>query len=64
MAVERFATGKTLGESGEDMDRMGLMASAVTSAFYGDDNGAHARYAAVGAMKQKSSRKGKGSGAR
>jgi len=43
---ERFATGKTLGESGDDLDRMNLIASAITKAFYGD--GVHARYIAVG----------------
>jgi hypothetical protein len=43
---ERFATGKTLGETGEDLDRMNLIASAVTKAFHAD--GVHARYAVVG----------------
>ena len=43
---EHFATGKTLGESGDDMDRMNLIASAVTKAFHAD--GVHARYVMVG----------------
>ena len=43
--IERFATGKTLGESIEDLDRMNLIASAVTAAFYGYEDGVHARYA-------------------
>lgn len=31
-----FITGKTLGETGADMDRMFLISSAITKAFYGD----------------------------
>lgn len=31
-----FATGKTLGESGYDLDRMFLTASAITKAFHGE----------------------------
>ncbi|MDR2357238.1 MAG: ankyrin repeat domain-containing protein [Oscillospiraceae bacterium] len=42
----RFATGKTLGESETDLDRMYLIASAVTKAFHSD--GVHARYVQVG----------------
>ena len=38
---EHFATGKTLDESGSSMDRMHLIASAVTRAFHED--GLHAR---------------------
>jgi len=45
--IERFATGKTLGESNDDLDRMNLIASSVTAAFYGYEDGVHARYAAV-----------------
>jgi len=41
--IQTLATGKTLGESGSDMDRMHLIASAVVKAFYGD--GLHVRYA-------------------
>jgi hypothetical protein len=43
---ERFATGKTLGEGNDDLDRMNLVASSVTAAFYGYENGIHARYVA------------------
>ena len=43
---EHFATGKTLGESGWDMDRMYLAASAITRAFHED--GLHARFIMVG----------------
>lgn len=43
---EHFATGKTLGESGNDLDRMNLIASAITKAFHED--GVHARYITVG----------------
>jgi hypothetical protein len=43
---ERFATGKTLGEGNDDLDRMNLVASSVTAAFYGYENGVHARYVA------------------
>ena len=43
---EHFATGKTLGESGFDMDRMALIGSAITRAFHED--GLHARYITLG----------------
>jgi hypothetical protein len=43
---EHFATGKTLGETGEDLERMNLIAAAVTKAFHAD--GVHARHAVVG----------------
>ncbi|MDD3229974.1 MAG: ankyrin repeat domain-containing protein [Oscillospiraceae bacterium] len=42
-----FITGKTLGETGSDLDRMYLIASAVTKAFNGD-RAAHARYIRLG----------------
>ena len=45
--IERFATGKTLGESNDDLDRMNLAASSVTAAFYGYDDSVHARYVAI-----------------
>ena len=45
--TEHFMTGKTLGESGADLDRMFLISSAITKAFRGD-NSAHARYMVVG----------------
>jgi hypothetical protein len=43
---EHFATGKTLGESGDELDRIYLIAAAVTKAFHAD--GVHARYMVVG----------------
>jgi len=43
---EHFATDKTLGETGNDLDRMNLIASAVTKAFHAD--GVHARYIVIG----------------
>lgn len=44
--TEHFMTGKTLGESGADLDRMFLISSAITKAFRGD-NSVHARYMVV-----------------
>ena len=44
---ECFITGKTLGESGADLDRMFLISSAITKAFRGD-NSVHARYMVAG----------------
>ena len=44
---ECFITGKTLGESGADLDRMFLISAAITKAFRGD-NSVHARYMVVG----------------
>ena len=41
--IKSFATGKTLGESGSDMDRMFLISSAITKAFHGE-HGAYARF--------------------
>jgi len=49
--TEHFMTGKTLGESGADMDRMSLISSAVTKAFRGD-SGVHARYMVVGGQSE------------
>ena len=37
--IKSYATGKTLGETGFDVDRMFLTASAITKAFHGE--GAH-----------------------
>ena len=34
--TKSFATGKTLGETGYDLDRMFLTASAITKAFHGE----------------------------
>jgi hypothetical protein len=45
--TEHFMTGKTLGESGADMDRMSLISAAITKAIRGD-NSVHARYMVVG----------------
>lgn len=45
--TKSFITGKTLGESGSDMDRMFLIASAITKAFHGD-LGTYARYTQLG----------------
>ena len=45
--TEHFMTGKTLGESGADLDRMSLISSAITKAVRGD-NIVHARYMVVG----------------
>ena len=44
-----FATGKTLGETGVDLDRMHLIASAITKAFYGD-HGTYARFVPLGEL--------------
>ena len=49
--TEHFMTGKTLGESGADMDRMSLISSAITKAFRGD-SGVHARYMVVGGQPE------------
>lgn len=45
-----LATGKTLGENGSDLDRMFLIASAITKAFHGD-NATHARYMKTGGVE-------------
>ena len=45
--TKSFITGKTLGESGSDMDRMFLIASAITKAFHGG-HGTYARYTQLG----------------
>lgn len=45
--TEHFMTGKTLGESDADMDRMSLISSAITKAIRGD-NSVLARYIVVG----------------
>lgn len=41
--TKSFITGKALGESGADLDRMFLISSAITKAFHGD-HGTYARY--------------------
>ena len=48
---EHFITGKTLGESGADLDRMFLISAAITKAFRGD-NSVHARYMVVGGQPE------------
>ena len=48
---EHFITGKTLGESGADLDRMFLISAAITKAFRGD-NSVHARYMVVGGQSK------------
>lgn len=45
--IKSFITGKTLGESGADLDRMFLISSAITKAFHGD-GGTYARYMKLG----------------
>lgn len=40
---QSFITGKTLGENGNDLDRMFLISSAITKAFYGE-NTTHSRF--------------------
>ena len=45
--TKSFITGKTLGESGADLDRMFLISSAITKAFHGD-GGTYARYRKLG----------------
>ena len=49
--TEHFMTGKTLGESGADLDRMSLISSAITKAVRGD-NIVHARYMVVGGQSE------------
>ena len=41
--TKSFITGKSLGENGNDLDRMFLVSSAITKAFHGD-HATHARY--------------------
>ena len=45
-----FITGKTLGESGNDLDRMFLISSAITKAFHGDHT-THARSMQIGGVE-------------
>ena len=49
--TESFITGKTLGENGNDLDRMFLTASAITKAVHGD-HAAHARYMKIGGVEE------------
>jgi len=45
--VECFITGKTLGDTIEDLDRMNLVASSITAAFYGMKREVLERYAQI-----------------
>ena len=49
--TQKFFTGKTLGENGNDLDRMFLISSAITKAFHGD-NATHARYMKIGGVEE------------
>lgn len=51
--IENFATGKTLGESVEDMNRMHLIAASSIVALHG--SAGHARYMMVGAAQKSDS---------
>ncbi len=46
-----FIVGKTLGENGNDLDRMFLTASAITKAVHGD-NATHARYMKIDGVEE------------
>ena len=48
--TKSFITGKTLGENGNDLDRMFLISSAITKAFHGD-RADHARYMKIGGVE-------------
>lgn len=48
--TKSFITGKTLGDTGSDLDRMFLIGSAVTKAFHGD-GGSYSRYLQIGGNK-------------
>jgi len=48
MVTEHFATGKTLGDSIGDLDKMNLVASSVMAAFYGMKAEVQERYAKIG----------------
>ena len=48
--TKSFITGKTLGENGNDLDRMFLISSAITKAFHGD-HVTHARYMKIGGVE-------------
>lgn len=45
--IQSFFTGKTLGNTGADLDRMFLISSAITKAFHGD-HGQYPRYVKLG----------------
>ena len=48
--TKSFITGKTLGENGNDLDRMFLISSAITKAFHGD-HAEYARYMKIGGVE-------------
>ena len=50
--TRNFITGKTLGETGADLDRMFLISSAITKAFHGD-RGTYARYLSCGEQPER-----------
>ena len=50
LITRKFLTGKTLGENGNDLDRMFLISSAITKAFHGD-HATHARYMKIGGVE-------------
>ena len=49
--TESFIVGKTLGENGNDLDRMFLTASAITKAVHGD-HATHARYRKIDGVEE------------
>ena len=51
LVTKPFFTGKTLGETGADLDRMFLISSAITKAFHGD-RGQYARCVKLGPEEQ------------
>lgn len=48
--TKSFITGKTLGENGDDLDRMFLISSAITKAFHGDHT-TPARFMKIGGVE-------------
>lgn len=49
--TKSFITGKTLGENGNDLDRMFLISSAITKAFHGD-HADHTRHMKIGGVEE------------
>ena len=50
LITRKFFTGKTLGENGNDLDRMFQISSAITKAFHGD-HATPARYMKIGGVE-------------
>ena len=50
LVTKSFITGKTLGENGNDLDRMFLISSAITKAFHGE-HATYARYMKIGGVE-------------